>query len=274
MGNASQSLLIGALASTLVAGSAMAADLTPPPVIDFEPEYEHKFGGNLYLRGHVGIGHLTLDDTYNVLYDTALVVDNLASEFDGVVFGGLGVGYRFNKWFRTDIYGELRKSTYYGLDRYTDAGGTIGVFDGTNEYDANLTTYLAMANAYVDLGTYAHITPYVGGGIGVALHEISGYSDTNVPNLGVAYADDNEEYQFAWALYAGLGYKVNDKLTMDLGYRYLNLGDAESGDVISYIGTNNIVNPQEFRDIVSHDFMFGMRWELGGFGHQDTFSGY
>jgi len=64
------------------------------------------------------------------------------------------------------------------------------------------------------------ITPYVGGGVGFASLSITGYQDVNVPNLSVAYGQNNTETNFAWAVYAGLSYKVNPSLTLDLSYRY------------------------------------------------------
>jgi opacity protein-like surface antigen len=74
-------------------------------------------------------------------------------------------------------------------------------------------------NTYIDLGTWHCVTPYVGGGIGFASISVLGLKDVNVPNLGVAYAKDNTETNFAWALYAGLAYKVTPGLTIDLFYR-------------------------------------------------------
>ncbi len=69
----------------------------------------------------------------------------------------------------------------------------------------------------------------------------------------------------AWALYAGLGFEVTSALTLDLGYRYLHIGDAESGDLVSFDGTNNIDNPMEFEDISSHDVRLGMRYKFNAF---------
>ena len=51
-------------------------------------------------------------------------------------------------------------------------------------------------------------------------------------------------------------------LTLEAAYRYLNLGDAASGDLVTYTGTNTVNNPMEFRDIVSHDVKLGVRYVL------------
>ncbi|MEM6382062.1 MAG: outer membrane beta-barrel protein [Pseudomonadota bacterium] len=265
MGNPSKSLVIGALATTLLAGSAFAADLTPPPVIDFEPEYEAEFGGNFYLRGYVGFSNQQVDSVDNAIYSDPAVfdVDILNSEFEaGGVFGG-AVGYRLNQWFRADVSAEYRMRTGYSqLDRYSGAAG--GVPTNSNYITANKSEFLFLANAFVDLGTYYKLTPYIGAGVGATYTEISGFSDLNVPNAGVAYAEDNGDWEFAWALHAGLAYQVTDHFAVELGYRYLNLGDAESGDIISFDGTNVIDNPLQFNELTSHDLHLGMRWEFGG----------
>ena len=270
MGKSSKSLFIGALASTMVSASAMvsgvasAADYIPPPVIDFEPEFE--FGGNLYLRGYVGFTNQEVDSIYNSDFTRFDVVEVLNSEFESGGLAGLAIGYRVNEWFRGDISAEYRmRAGYNGLDRTDGIGGGAG-FDGTNFYTANKSEFLVMANAFVDLGTYHGITPYVGAGLGATYTTISNFSDVNEATAGVAFADDNSEWALAWALHAGLGYEVNDRLTLDFGYRYLHLGDAASGDFVTFDGVNERDNPLEFRDLSSHDFTLGFRWDLGSFG--------
>jgi opacity protein-like surface antigen len=37
---------------------------------------------------------------------------------------------------------------------------------GTNEYTADFESWVGLANAYIDLGTYYCVTPYIGGGVG------------------------------------------------------------------------------------------------------------
>ena len=42
----------------------------------------------------------------------------------------------------------------------------------------------------------------------------------------VTYFADNGKWNFAWAAHAGLAYKVNPGLTVELAYSYMDLGDA------------------------------------------------
>ncbi len=72
---------------------------------------------------------------------------------------------------------------------------------------------------------------------------------------------DNSETNFAWAVHAGLAYEVNDKFTVDIGYRYMDLGDASSGEMSAYDGSSSYKSV-ELDDLHSHDLMVGMRWKL------------
>ena len=46
------------------------------------------------------------------------------------------------------------------------------------------------------------------------------------------------QWNLAWQLTAGLAYQVTPNLTIEAAYRYINLGNAQSGDLIAYDGTN------------------------------------
>jgi opacity protein-like surface antigen len=163
-----------------------------------------------------------------------------------------------------------RKASFHGLDTftYTDAGVAR---IGEDQYTGSKSEWTGLVNAYVDLGTWYGFTPFIGAGIGASYNTISNFQDagfTDLPGGGnqmqsLAYAKDASEWNFAWALQAGLAYEVRPGLTMELAYRYINLGDAESGGLVSYDGTNNINNRMKFKDLTSHDFEFGMRWALG-----------
>ena len=130
--------------------------------------------------------------------------------WDSSMFFGLGVGYKFNDWFRADFTGEYRgKANFHGSDNVTFTGG-----QGVDNYSGSKSEWVFMANAYVDLGTWWCVTPYVGAGVGMANIKISGFRDDGFNYTGgglnnsTAYADDANKWNFAWALHAGLTYKV------------------------------------------------------------------
>lgn len=240
-------LVVGAGAVTTLS-SAQAADLLPPPVAPVIVK-------GWYLRGDIGYTNQQVDDLDNALYDTYDAVDNIHKDFDSAGSFGAGIGYRWNRWLRTDVTGDRTASDFDGLDI-----GFIGPDAIPDVYTAKKTEWLAMFNGYVDVGTWHGITPFVGAGIGAANVKISDFTDVGTTVDSVAYGADHDEWNFAWALHAGLAMEVTEAFTVELAYRYLDLGDAESGNLIAFDGTDLINNPMQFEDITSHDVKLGVRY--------------
>ena len=123
--------------------------------------------------------------------------------------------------------------------------------------------WLFLANAYLDLGTWWCITPFIGAGIGFSNLTIGNFRDTNVIAGGGGWASDNTETNFAWALHAGAAYNVTQNFAIELSYRYLNLGDGKTGNLLNLdptFSSGNAVSGVTFKDITSHDVRLGVRW--------------
>ena len=277
-----------ALAGAMALGAsavAKAADfpVAPPPPPPEPVALRGTLSSGIYLRGDVGIG-ITNYGSYEQRElrqggGAFIAKEDRSTTF----FAGLGLGYRFNNWFRIDGTLEYRGGGTVGA---TDQVGfsyrnQFGPVDGlvSNTYKGNLSSMVALFNAYVDLGTWNCLTPYLGAGIGYASNRISGLTDQGIvqntqfydafpgvsavgvsPTLGTTSSGTSSG--LAWALMAGVGYEVNKNLTLELGYRYLNLGDAQSG-VIRNAFRNEVYGPLKVKDIDSHDIKIGMRWNFG-----------
>jgi opacity protein-like surface antigen len=175
---------------------------------------------------------------------------------------GVGIGYQYSNWLRFDVTGEYRGETgFHGFDTWTD-------FDGNarfNNYTAKKSELVALANVYFDLGTWYGVTPFIGAGIGGARVTMHSFRDAGIDGFGsptMAFAKSASQWNFAWAVHAGLAYRVNSAFTVELAYRYLNMGDGKTGDIIAFDGTNNINNPMLFKDLDSHDVKLGLRWHF------------
>ncbi len=257
--------LIAAGAASLISSAALAADMAsimpPPPLYSPPPPPIEAFGG-WYLRGDIGFSNQQVKSLDNLLYhDPGVSVVNKGLGFDTAGIFGLGAGYQFNNWFRADFTGEYRgKSNFHGVDLVS----FNGVANGADTYGGSKSEWLFLANAYADLGTWWCVTPFVGAGIGGTRNTISSFTDQGLSTGGPssAYADSASKWNAAWALHAGLAYKVNNSFTVELAYRYVNLGDGISGDIIAYDGTNARNNPMHFKDITSQDVRLGVRWSL------------
>ena len=249
--------LLAAGAASLISTAALAADLPmPPPYI---PPPVEDFGG-WYLRGDIGFSNQQVKRLDNLLYyDPGISVQNTGLGFDTAGIFGLGAGYRFNNWLRADVTGEYRgKSNFHGSDIVSFNGAPLG----TDTYTGSKSEWLVLANVYADLGTWWCVTPFVGVGIGGSRNTISSFTDVGQPLPSVAFGDTASKWNFAWAVHAGLGYKINPSLTLELAYRYVDLGEGVSGDLYTWDGTNARNNPMHFKDLTSHDLKFGIRWAI------------
>jgi opacity protein-like surface antigen len=260
--------VLPALAGVMLASAAIpayAADIIIEEPV-YEPKYvEPKAFGGWYLRGHIGMSNQQLGSLYNVLYDSTEILEFIdPGHFGSAPTFGVGIGYQVNDWFRADATLEYRgKASFSAFDRYeTVSDGDPLTFDGTNDYDGYKSEWVAMGNAYVDLGTIKGFTPYIGAGLGAARVTIHGFTDINLPNAGQAYGATDSKWNFAWAVHAGVGYAITDHATIDFGYSYLDMGDGRTGDIQPVSGTGTIDNPMHFRDITSHDFKLGLRYKF------------
>src|ERR1700674_1180232 len=174
--------LIVAGAATLLSSMAFAADMpsimsapmyAPAPVEDF---------GGWYLRGDIGFSNQSVKKLDWFSYPTLLSL-NQNTGFDTAGIFGLGAGYQFNNWFRADVTGQYRgKSNFHGTDVFvfSNAGAPTA---GADTYTASKSEWLALANAYVDLGTWWCVTPFIGAGVGFSRVSISNFTDTGVNNF-------------------------------------------------------------------------------------------
>lgn len=230
-------LVAVSLAGLALATAAHAAD--PPFNWPAAPEVQRarlpitELSSGWYLRGDVGYR-----------FNRAGVPDSLVtitsqSYGNTYVYGG-GFGYKY-QWFRTDAtldYGA--RAMYHGNT------ATVPAF-----YNGKVSAMTALANVYFDLGTWSLVTPYVGAGIGTSYVNVTDYINVTVPVL----IPQAGRWNLSWAAMGGASFRFAPNWALDVGYRYLKLGDATSGD-----GTlpNNI----RFRNLSAHDVRIGFRYLL------------
>jgi opacity protein-like surface antigen len=117
-----------------------------------------------------------------------------------------------------------------------------------------------MFNGYKDLGNYNGVVPYLGAGVGIAYNRVGETYFTDNPSL-VNKIEGEGKVSLAWSLMAGIGWQVTDRAILDLGYRYMDFGKAQSGRV------DNIGNPNpraRIDDSAAHEIKVGLRYHFGG----------
>jgi opacity protein-like surface antigen len=194
-------LLVAAAASCILLGisGAKAADIEP--VVEPASWYISLFGGASWLDdvktdytfdGYVGTYHADVGTDTGFIIGGAVgthLTEDLRVEFE--------VAYSEN---------DVDKITY------TDGFNAESNFDGNGKF-GNLTF---MANIWYDLPLSEELTPYLGGGAGIAV------VDGDVGYEGIDDYDpifNNSEVAFAFQVGAGLRWQVWENVTLDVGYR-------------------------------------------------------
>jgi opacity protein-like surface antigen len=258
-----KTIVVAGAAAGLTVAAAQAADLGPAPILQPAPVVQ-EFSG-WYLRGNIGMTNQSVKSIAAV--PNPFPNDSISTpfaSFDASPLAGLGVGYQVNNWLRVDATGEYRSSAHFHGQQVDQSGGTTL----PDDYNASKSEWLFLANAYVDLGTWWCITPFVGAGVGMSRNTISNFMDFGATQSGntiisTTYFDNHSKWDLAWALYAGLSYQVTPAFNVELTYRYVDLGSAQTGTPHAFDGTPIPTSPFVFKDITSSDFMLGMRWKLG-----------
>jgi opacity protein-like surface antigen len=264
----------------LFAGAALAAAFTSANAADLGPIMQprqmapvqvEEMTGGWYLRGDIGASAQKFTDFDHHQTKAAFVwpaswrIDQ--KDAGDAFFIGGGVGYQWNSWLRFDATAEYRaKSKFNVLGSYTEFCPGGRCFD---KYDGNHSAVVVMANAYIDLGTWFCLTPFVGVGAGMAQHRFTGMTDVGYISdgtTGFGYAAaDSSEWKFAWALHAGVAYNVTNNFKMELAYRYLNMGDVNTSIINCASSGCATTGPRAFYTMQNFDaqeIKFGMRWML------------
>jgi opacity protein-like surface antigen len=177
--------------------------------------------------------------------------------------------------FRGDLTAERFKGDFFGgtSSPWSCSDPTDTSTGCVSNDSASFTAYSLMANAYVDLATVMHVTPYVGAGIGMTYVDWGPLSNTlycvsgTLP-CGGAYAGASthgglDSWRLTYALMAGASYKLTKNTELDFGYRWRHV---DGGDFFSFTDTEisaGAVGAQAEDDgFDTHEIRVGLRYDL------------
>lgn len=179
--------------------------------------------GEAYISPKLGYTHINMDAAaYLNLANSPLELYNFASQYNDGQSGfsaSLAAGYDFGT-----LRGEA-EIIYFG---------EVSANNHINNLPQEMKTssVAAFANAYFDISTYTPITPYIGGGLGLSSLNLN-YT------LGDQIKESRSEQNFAWHIGAGAAYKITSNMSLDMFYRYMNLGETRiSSPSLSDISSN------------------------------------
>ncbi len=256
-------------AAILIGPTAFAADMglpLPPPTYQAPAPVAEQSGW--YLRGDVGVGMQQFSRFDHSQANPAFVWPAswtiVQKDIQDTAIAGFGLGYELNNWLRFDVTGEYRsKAMFKATGSYIEfcPGGTC--FDVIS---GNHSAFVVMANAYLDLGTWWCLTPYIGAGVGTAYNRVTGVQDMGIiadgtQGFGFA-ASDAAQWNLAWNVQAGLTYNVSDSLKLDFNWRFMNLGSPETAMVTCQNTPTCPGASYTLKDLTSQDFRIGFRYLL------------
>ncbi|MEL6225414.1 MAG: outer membrane beta-barrel protein [Pseudomonadota bacterium] len=251
-------ILTGVAVLTASTGGAFAADL------GFKGSV--KDDGAYVPRASVQPSWYVRVDNAFATYDTPVLIEDgvetlTETGIDGSYALGFGIGHYFTSAIRGDFTYERRFET--------DVEGNLAhpgaTLTGVRRFGLESDVFLW--NLYYDFDTRTRFTPYLGVGLGFVRNETTrGVVDDCGCVTGVIAG--KETYDVAAALMAGASLKLFRGFHLDAGYRFLYLGEAETGAISiteragQPAGTVEVSDDPIVEEIHAHEFRIGLRYDF------------
>ena len=201
---------------------------------------------NYYIKGGMGINHIHTVKFSNHDFEGKIRLANSFPLIEG------GVGYKLTDSIRAEILLD-----YYFLFHTAETS-----YNPNKDIFKILVTTKAdslMLNVYKDVLKLGKITPFIGGGVGIAtLKEVGkGFAISAEDKMHFPLESTQKKtfYKFAYKLTAGLDMKISETATAEISYNYFNLGNNKSRNIG---GLKNIGN----RNYGVHNITAGLRFAI------------
>ncbi|AKQ56034.1 adhesin/virulence factor [Bordetella hinzii] len=137
--------------------------------------------------------------------------------------GAVGVGYHLYPGWRAEVEYVLPSRMRFER-KATLSEGDVGV--GVHL----MRSQRLMLNLYRDVELTDRFSLYGNLGLGMAFVKADGHVTTQ-PDDHRADLASRRQTRFAWNIGAGASYALNDAISLDLGYRYVQAGNVRTGDL-------------------------------------------
>lgn len=234
---------------------AEAEDIREPSAIGFSNSPITTLGGIMRIEVLAFTSAILLalsasaaDSPYYGRLDTGY---SWSSDADGSGIVGIGLGYQLNDHIRGDV--TLAYRGWYDASKSGFFPG-FGTLSGSSDVDSTD----GMVNAYYDIGHFDRFTPYVGGGVGVAYNH-AGAANLALNGINGGQIGSGNNTDFAWQLSAGTAVSLMQGLSLDIGYRYIDLGKAQTSDTFTAINGATASGARESVNLRGSELQAGLR---------------
>ena len=149
--------------------------------------------------------------------------------------GGIFAGYDFYKQGGSPIRAEIEYALRSTVNKeYSGKRAmTVGGMSGSASLKSQYNMHTIFANVYYDFHNDSAFTPFVGGGLGLAIinHKVEGEASIGPVSGSDSY--NTTETALAYNLGLGCSYDLTDAITADLAYRFVGTSYHETDKSIN-----------------------------------------
>lgn len=204
--------------------------------------------GGWYLAAAGGWDHIHNGDTSSsATIAGALVTANGSTAFNDGGVALAAVGKSFGP-LRSELEIGIRENDIESIrfDNVTLLGITIPLNTSVLATGSARTTSV-MANVAYDLPTKGRFTPFLIGGLGLAVHTL------DVDSIdGIASTFEEDDTVIAYQLGAGVSTSLTDNASVNMQYRYFGSQNAKHNDNTDLVTMNH----------VSHSVLIGIKFDF------------
>jgi opacity protein-like surface antigen len=194
---------------------------TVAPVVSTTSAVESPLAG-YYVRASLGYAWTQKPKAYcSQAEDYSKVMTARDVHVGNAIPVGLGFGYVWDSNWRSDF-----EFTYRGDIAYRLKDDVTGAASG------KLKNYTAMVNVYYDFDMDSVVTPYAGLGLGYSLNKTD-KATWSLPSTANTTEGSKSVHTFAWSATLGGKYDIDSKFSVDLAYRYADLGKFRNNGAYS-----------------------------------------
>jgi opacity protein-like surface antigen len=191
-----------------------------------------------YVKGDLGAAM-----TEDVKIKNFLGIQNPGKiELDTGIRFDFGGGYNFNRW----LAAEFETGIIYNSI--------------ANQGDSSLSSIPLMVNAVVNIPISKQFVPFIGVGGGGVVSVFSGDDFSVEPGTYVHGSDS--DLVAAWQGFAGFRYNINEKLSVNLSYKYLATADPSWDAQDDYYYYHGPSLPIEFEGSKTHAVVLGVDFKF------------
>ena len=200
--------------------------------------------GSYYFKGEIGYG---FPNDPSQVSGTGVAATNESNDD----FRKYGIG------FGIEPDGPVRVDFSFGYSQEMKATSN-GSFNTTARVSAK--NYLVMINAYYDFEEVEQgFVPYISGGLGLSRMVTDDSSSTNAAGTINVSEGGEAKNNLGWALGFGAAIKMEENVSLDIGYRFLTMGKAEQSGVFSGTPAQPSNSGARMDNLFAHELYLGLR---------------